>query len=257
MKKIIHLTDIHVGHEDCLAKFREIVTNIIYTKQPAHNYVVLITGDIVDDANEEGSYEEALVHINRLKDAGYTVLPIPGNHDYGTGALGNKKFIKRFKHAFYHDETVSYPKLDRVDNIAFIGLDSLEKELGFLDRISAEGELGEAQLNRLSDMLDNHPDATQSKYRVIYLHHHPFHPKLFLRLKDSKELGDILMQHDIAAILFGHNHDGRKWNGTWSIPRAYDGGSSTAKDGTRSPHRVIDLSKPPIYDYDAEFLHTN
>jgi hypothetical protein len=37
MKKIIHLSDLHVGHEDCGVKFRALIDNITFLKQPAKN----------------------------------------------------------------------------------------------------------------------------------------------------------------------------------------------------------------------------
>ena len=85
MKKIIHLSDLHVGHEDCGANFRTIIDNIAFLKQPAENYIVVITGDIVDNANKSIQIDEAVASILLLEKFGYKVLPVPGNHDYGTG----------------------------------------------------------------------------------------------------------------------------------------------------------------------------
>lgn len=251
--KIIHLTDTHLGYKDLSSRMKSIVTRLIYTKTPASNYVVVLTGDIVEDATEEGAFEEAIMHLDRLKKAGFKVLCVPGNHDYGTGIISSKKYVEKFKLSFFGSANVSYPKLDVFGNIAFIGLDSMAEELNWYDRLSAEGELGSAQLQRLSDMLTNNPSVQQAEHTVLYLHHHPFDPKPFLQLKDSEELGQIVQQHSISAILFGHNHDGRKWNGVWQVPRVYDGGTSTGKKGDPCPHRVIDLSKEPVFDYDAEF----
>ena len=252
MKKIIHLSDTHVGYEDLVTKFGDIVTRIIFTKNPADNYVVVVTGDIVDDATRKGSYHEASAHLNRLKDAGFFVLVVPGNHDYGTGNLGHSKYINLFKKHFYGKATISYPKLDIIDTIAFIGLDSMAEEVHWYDRLFAEGELGKKQLKSLAEILQS-DEVKNSRYRVVYLHHHPFHPRLFYQLKDSDDLRKTLEGHSIDALLFGHNHDGRVWNGGWGIKRVYDGGTSTGKEGKPNPHRVIDLSKEPVFDYDAQF----
>lgn len=253
MKKIIHLTDTHLGYKELSTRMRDIVTKIIFTKENASNYVIVHTGDIVEDATDDGAYEEAVMHFNRLKAAGFHLLVVPGNHDYGTGVLSAKKYVNKFKQTFFDDENITYPKLDLIGEIAFIGLDSMAEENNWHDSLFAEGELGEAQLDRLSLMLSHHPYVQQAEYVVIYLHHHPFHPKPFLHLRDSKALGDIIKQHHIDAILFGHNHDGKKWNGKWGVQRIYDAGTSTGKDGKPCPHRVIDLSKHPAFDYDAEF----
>ena len=253
MKKIIHLSDTHVGYDNLSRRMRDIVTRIIFTKENAENYIIVHTGDVVEDATADGSYEEALSQFNRLKQAGFTVLFVPGNHDYGTGIRGVESYVKAFKKAFYGTEEITYPIKTIIDNIAFIGLDSMAEELNWYDRLFAEGELGSAQLLRLKNMLENDHAIKQAEYKVIYVHHHPFHPPIFNRLKDSDALGEMLQSHQIDALLFGHNHDGLVWNGKWGIKRAYDAGTSTGKQGRPSPHRVIDLSRDPSFDYDAMF----
>jgi len=252
VKKIIHLSDLHVGYKDLVTTLGNMVTRIIFHKQPADNYIVVVTGDIVEDATRDGSYEEASAHLNRLKREGYFVLVVPGNHDYGTGSLGGPEYIKKFKKHFFGKVSVSYPRLDLIDNIAFIGLDSMAEEVHWYDALFAQGELGEKQLGKLGELLASGV-VKKTEYKVVYLHHHPFHPKLFHQLKDSDELRDTLEGHQINALLFGHNHDGRVWNGHWGIKRAYDGGTSTGKQGKPNPHRVIDLSKDPMHDYEAHF----
>lgn len=253
MTKIIHLTDTHLGYKGLSSRMREIISRIIFTKEEASNYVIVHTGDIVEDATDDGSYEEASMHFERLKSAGFHLLVVPGNHDYGTGVVSHKKYVTKFKETFFNDSTITYPKLDVIGNIAFIGLDSMAEELNWYDRLSAEGELGQEQLSRLSTMLSHNSHVINADHIVVYLHHHPFHPKPLLHLKDSDKLGEIIKKHNISAILFGHNHDGKKWNGKWGVSRIYDGGTSTGKHGKPCPHRVIDLSREPVFDYDAEF----
>lgn len=253
MKKIIHLSDLHVGHKDLTRKLGKIVSRMIFHKKPAENYVVVVTGDIVEDANDEGVLAEASVHLDRLKKAGFHVLVVMGNHDCGSGSFGKKRCHKDFKEHFYGDRQFEFPKLDLIENIAFIGLDSMEDELNLFDAVGADGELGSKQRKRLKAMLTS-PDVVACQYRVVYLHHHPFAPRFMHHLKDSKKLGKILKKNNISALLFGHNHDGLPWNGHWGIKRVYDAGSSTGKKGKTGPHRVIDLSKDPAFDYDARFL---
>jgi 3',5'-cyclic AMP phosphodiesterase CpdA len=125
-------------------------------------------------------------------------------------------------------------------------------EVNWYDSLFSEGELGSAQLKRLKEILSS-AEVSKCLYRIIYLHHHPFHPRLFHQLKDSEKLHEVLKDFSIDAILFGHNHDGRIWNGHWGIKRAYDGGTATGKMGKDNPHRVIDFSLSPDRDYDAHF----
>lgn len=257
MRKIIHLSDLHVGHEECGDKFRALIDSITFLKQPANNYIVLITGDIVDNANHGEQTEEAVDVIKQLEGRGYTVLVVPGNHDYGTGVLGNKKFVGLFKKKYYKSRKISYPKLDIIDEIAFIGLDSTAEELHWLDRIFSEGELGKAQLRRLKKIL-NKSEVASCK-RVVYLHHHPFDFKPGMQLKDSNGLKNII-ENKIDMLLFGHYHvdpasAGKIYHGEWGIKRCYNAGSSTHKNGNTGFQRVIDLSDAdPGMDYDGNFI---
>jgi predicted phosphohydrolase len=182
---------------------------------------------------------------------------VPGNHDYGTGTMGDKKFVALFKEKYYHSRKISYPKLDIIDRIAFIGLDSTAEELHWHDRFFSEGELGEAQLKRLKKIL-NKPEVT-SRTKVVYMHHHPFDFKLGMQLKDHDDLRNII-ENKIDMLLFGHYHAdptsaGKIYHGAWGINRCYNAGSSTHKNGNVGFQRVIDLSNAdPRMDYDGNFI---
>lgn len=257
MKKLIHLSDIHLGHADCGEKFRVITEKIIATMQPASDYIVLITGDIVDNANRDDFFTEALGYIDNLRDSGFRVLVVPGNHDYGSGVLADKKFVKLFKEKFYNDSHISYPRLDIIDNYAFIGLDSTAEELHWLDRILSEGELGRRQRLRLKKMLKL-PEVTACK-KIVYLHHHPFDFRIGMQLKDRDKLRKII-EGKTDLLLFGHYHRDHEGNGsyihgTWGIPRCYNAGTSTHKNGEPGYHRVIDLeATDAANDFDAGLI---
>jgi predicted MPP superfamily phosphohydrolase len=257
MKKIIHLSDLHVGHIDCGDKFRAIIDNITFLKQPADNYIILITGDIVDNATHAEQIKEAVDAIEQFAERGYRILVVPGNHDYGTGTMGNEKYVELFKEKYYKSREISYPKLDIIDEIAFIGLDSTAEELHWLDRALSEGELGKEQLFRLQEIL-NEPEVTSRK-KVVYLHHHPFDFKLGMQLRDNDDLRKII-ENKIDMVLFGHYHvdpssAGKIYHGKWGIKRCYNAGSSTHKNGNIGFQRVIDLSKAdPRMDYDGNFI---
>lgn len=261
MKKIIHFSDLHIGYKNLAERFQCIVGNVIFLKEPADQYVIIITGDLVDNATDPNNYERAQAYVNTLRDAGFTVLVVPGNHDYGTGSFGSKKYVKHFKETFFGNSNITYPKVDIIDKIAFIGLDSMAEELHFVDRLFANGELGKDQLQRLENKLSD-PIVTACDHRVIYLHHHPWDSKGMLHeLKDAHKFGELLKKKDnIDALLYGHMHEGKRWNGKWNIKRCYDAGSSTRKDNRigeyLSEHRVIDFYREPGLDYDAYF-HCN
>ncbi|NSW94165.1 MAG: metallophosphoesterase [Bacteroidales bacterium] len=257
MKKIIHLSDLHIGHKDCAEKFETIILNIARRMQPVEEYVIVITGDLADNVNKPDQREKAASAIENLKTLGYHVLVVPGNHDYGTGTVGNVKNVRIFKEIFYGDPGITYPKLDIIEETAFIGLDSTAEELNWYDRVLAQGELGREQLERLRKILED--SSVRNLKKVVYLHHHPFDFKLGRQLKDSDDLRDII-ENKIDVLLFGHYHRsktsaGKILHGTWGIPRCYNAGTATHKNGNPGFHRVIDLSQnDPVTDYDGCFI---
>ena len=129
MKKIIHLSDLHIGYGDLGQRFYGIAEDIIFVKEPADDYIVVVTGDVVENATDSSSYREAKMYFDKLEAAGFTVLVVPGNHDYGTGNLGSKDYVPLFKTTFFGKANVTYPKLDIIDRIALLGLDSMADEL--------------------------------------------------------------------------------------------------------------------------------
>lgn len=271
MKKIIHLSDIHVGYKDHAQRFRTLAENLVAQEGlKASDYVVVITGDLVDNANNPTSYDEAKTTLDFLKTNGFVhVLVVPGNHDYGSGKRGNKKFVNIFSHKFYGME-ITFPKKDIIDDIAFLGLDSMAEELHFYDELFADGELGTKQLKRLEEMLSSQ-DVRMCRKRVIYMHHHPFKWRPLHQLKDSRRLKRVLNRAmakgiSIDALLFGHNHEGKLHHGKWGIPRCYDAGTATLKPRpkfvewcpyfqVKSSSRVIDLDDNTLNsDYELDLL---
>ncbi len=265
MKKIIHLSDLHVGYRGFEKRFSMVVDNLVFEKaDKASQYVIVVTGDLVDNANNKNNYLKVKKGLDKLKEFGFRhILVVPGNHDYGTGDKGNSKFVKLFKAAFF-DEESGYPQTDVIDEIAFIGLDSMAEEVHWYDELFAEGELGKKQLQRLELILQDAKICACRK-RVIYLHHHPFEWRPFHQLKDSHVLKEVLTRAiqtgiSIDAILFGHNHRGKAYNGQWGIPRCYDAGTATLKPRPKllsrtpwfkiqSSPRVIDLEREVYCDY--------
>ncbi len=238
MKKIIHMSDLHIGYKDNAQRFYDVVKRIKKEKgYEASKYVIVITGDLIDDAHHKDSCRDVKVGLDMLKEAGFKhILLVPGNHDYGTGDRGDSKFVKIFNEEFY-DDGRGFPRKDIIEDIAFIGLDSMAEELHWYDEIWAEGELGDPQLHRLTEILKEE-DVRACQKRVIYLHHHPFDFRPLHQLKDSSKLKNVLTKLSdegvsIDAILYGHNHEGKSHNGQWGIPRCYDAGTATLKPRPR------------------------
>ena len=258
--QIIHLSDLHIGYPGCEDRFRAIIDNMVVFCEKPFEYVVVITGDIVDKGKKRAQLVVAKAQIDILKNAGFTVLLVPGNHCYGSGIFPRKKFGRRFNEFFYGAPNIDYPILGDpanpglINDIAFIGIDSMEAEVEERDYMfGAEGRIGEEQLSELDTMLKT--DTVMNCWkRVVYLHHHPFKRHTSHGLHDVTALRRVLISNgNVDCLLFGHNHDGLQWNGSWDIQRCYDAGSSTSKKGKPGRHRIIDLSKDPIFDFDGDF----
>jgi 3',5'-cyclic AMP phosphodiesterase CpdA len=256
MRKIIHLSDIHIGYKGMSTIFDGMIDRLIYLYQPADEYVIVITGDLVNNVTRQGQLSKAKAQIKRIREAGFNLLIAPGNHDYGTGSNATARGMKKYKKTIYGSSNKPFPIFTPLGNIAFIGIDSMEGEIIKNQGALANGEIGKRQLAGLEERLSSQP-VKNSKYTVIYLHHHPIDMGGLIKrrihgLDDAKKLKKILAANKIDALLFGHNHDGKPWNGSWGIKRVYDAGSSTGKKSQQGPHRVIDLSKPVTTDFDAQ-----
>lgn len=249
--KIVHLTDLHLGIPACNSVFENVATNIVNRLVPATDYVIVITGDLMDSVESIADYHPAIDAVERLRDAGFTVLVVPGNHDYGKGAHQYAHFVPAFKSSFYGTWDFTYPRKDVVGGVAFIGLDSMEAEVAG-DAVWADGRLGEAQLARLKTMLNEDAEVVGADKRVLYLHHRPFdYLGIGHLLNDRDQLKEVAREK-VDVMLFGHKHKSKVFNRRWGIPKVYDGGTSTKKDGEYSPHMIIDLSSS-IGDVLADF----
>ena len=241
------MSDLHVGATvpKVQKDFEDVADALIAELgDRASDHIIVITGDLVDDAHlgpHLGEHAEA--QLQRLREAGFgNILVVPGNHDYGSGKIGYKELVSSFKERFYgsdgkrfiadcrhdgHDPHTTYPKLNIINDVAFVGLDSMADELNWHDRLFAQGELGRAQLQRLDDLLHGETVAACAR-RVVYLHHHPFGYRPGHQLRDSAALAKVLTGR-VDALLFGHRHQGKPHHGECGIPRCYDAGSATGK----------------------------
>ncbi len=263
MRKIIHFSDLHIGYKKKIGRrFEDIITKMKKKLDDPGDYIIVITGDLIEKANET-NFNRARIHLKNLREAGFKkILITPGNHDFSVrwGVGADWRLVKEFNEAFFGTSEVEYPNLTKSDDgeIAFIGLNSMEGAFGQsgFSRF-ADGRIGEAQLTELHRILGS--DFVKNCKVVIYLHHHPFKGLYDQhKLHDAEQLcREILKHRKVNAILFGHNHIGTDWNGFLEgVSRCYDAGSSTRKmkkPGQHSEHRIIDLSLPPNRDFDGNF----
>jgi 3',5'-cyclic AMP phosphodiesterase CpdA len=262
--RILHISDLHIGKESDVDRWKNAEKLVREIKRAwgddDDKPLVLITGDVVDDGTEV-EFIEARRILKPLHRAGFQVVPLPGNHDYGwNGAHALEKKFKLFKkHLLGIENRVGYPDVPYTDNdVTLITLNSMLAETGFWDGLLADGELGKRQREDLDELITTLRDERKKTHRIVVaLHHHPFQfpddpplkkikERVGHRLKDGKELMAMLAGR-IDVLLFGHEHrhvdfskpfDGHLFTKEFEIPCILSSGRSTDVD---LPARVITL----------------
>lgn len=240
---ILHLSDFHIGASDQESHNLQVIVKAISEYDwGAEPPVLLITGDLVNDGRKEQFFETREL-LSPLYEKGFTLLPVPGNHDYGwRGNHAEKKRFNHFKSAFFHKENVCYPHVREIGSDTFIGLNSMKAEAGFFDGLLADGELGHRQLEDLNGILRKCDRRRPEEKVVLYLHHHPFlYPDestlktIFEKaghwLKDGETLMEVIRGR-VDILMFGHEHRHLDLSGThltesYRIPVILSCGKST------------------------------
>ena len=266
--KLIHLSDTHIGREGNVERMDRLVQDIIALGNP-QDYIVIHTGDL-NDRGTADVMQLGRQALDTLTRAGWRVVLSPGNHDYGDSLHVDPQWAQLFRDTFsvyiFGQQAKQFPVLTLTDDCALIGLDSNEAEMGLLDRLFAEGWLGDRQISALNTMLDR-PDVRQRKV-VLYLHHHPFfdafavradvgdhgylshafgwNTRRFRRLKDAYTLMQCIRDR-VDVMLFGHQHYGLDYSAEgqrYGVRMALDASSSTCTqmDTDRMRYRIIDTA---------------
>jgi len=242
VKKIIHISDLHAGGGDSLDRQPEDVVSALIDEYDgrAEDYVVVITGDLVQVVSPENDEPFAAVQteLRKLEEAGFELVVVPGNHDLGTGSKADPRMVRIFEETFYGNVR-RFPRLFCKGGIAFVVLNSMADELHFWDRWFAQGEIGDVQLDYMVHLFQSE-EAKACEKRVLCLHHHPFDWLPLHQLRDKRALHRTLRDRvmsgedpvTVDAILYGHNHRGKKRVDKWNIRRAYDAGSATLRRST-------------------------
>jgi 3',5'-cyclic AMP phosphodiesterase CpdA len=258
--KIIHLSDLHIGKSNNLVKSERIVDWILDNEDTHQARTVIISGDLVDDG-QVWQFENVRELIERLKLAGYIVLVVPGNHDYGPDGFRESSVSQQgFSDLISGIE--EYPAVCYVDGQAFILLDSMAEEMRTKELWGAQGYLGEEQLFKLDRLLDELAENPAVENVILIMHHHPFDYLFYHGLRDHADLkGVISRRRDgpprVNALLFGHKHHENRFNdpdddkeNLFGIDMIYASGSTVERteDGTMVLP-VIDLDEKTIQRY--------
>jgi 3',5'-cyclic AMP phosphodiesterase CpdA len=211
-RKLIHLSDIHIGREEYEAtRFQRVIASVSKHYQGTP---VLITGDLTDSATKH-----QMLHARKLLDElaqTNPVLVVPGNHDYAwkgnilrkdgwqnwVDILGAPLGWKR-KGVKWMTEQISTAKLEGLgiwpdSDLVYFGVDSGDPSA---EEISARGFISK----KLAEALKVQLDKRAKKTRIVLLHHHPFDDTYLTALEGSELLLDALAGR-CELLLFGHEH---------------------------------------------------
>jgi 3',5'-cyclic AMP phosphodiesterase CpdA len=128
------------------------------------------------------------------------VTVIPGNHDVYIQQAAQAPADYWGDYMTGDDGLQRFPFLRRRDNVALIALSSGVATGPFM----ATGRLGERQLERLAEILDQTRDA----FRIVLIHHPPRSPgkRHLRRLIDAEGLRGVLAGKGAELLLHGHDH---------------------------------------------------
>lgn len=236
MYKIAHISDTHISFNDTNGHGKNLVELLKDIRSRECDHIV-ITGDLVENPEpREFQYvKEILSHFEILSPDKLSV--IPGNHDIFGGApnsvmfftfqlicketntkLNEEKFIETFQDTF--PEEKSFPYLKVIDNIAFIGINSMDKWSVKKNPEGSNGFINDSDFKKIKKIISS--EALKDKYKIILIHHHfnkirlseeyPAH-SLWLKTVDYKmklhnknKIADLFKKYKVNLVLHGHTH---------------------------------------------------
>ena len=223
MARLVHLSDLHFGaHDDSLVGA---VEQSIADLQPD---LVVVSGDFTQRARTE-QFKEACHFLNRVREAGFEVLGVPGNHD---GPLYDvlRRFLSPLtRYRRYIDDTLC--PFHELPGVAVLGLNTA-RSLTFKD-----GRISEEQVAFIRESFARTP---QESFRVLVTHHPLFALKIgdeVQRAIGRQELAlDAVQEAGVDMLLAGHNHHASSQDAGDLVTRA--GGALVVQAGTATSTRV-------------------
>jgi hypothetical protein len=204
MIEIYHVSDLHFGRDDELAKS---LLNKVNPLAKANNNYLLVTGDITN----HGKSKEYDLAGEALKPIAGRIFLTPGNHDYGGATVysdGSAKYFDdpfakklEFKHSFFDKRVYRCEFKASGRTLVILGLNScIESSSQHWGR----GEIGARQMNELKDILTKEYNAKIPK--ILFLHHIPNRDadaEHFMTLMDWEELMSVV-KGKVDVLAFGH-----------------------------------------------------
>lgn len=254
MKKIIHLSDLHIGLRQKETNRTATIFNKIAGSFPG--IPVIITGDLTDSATQK-QFIKTRKLLDNLAQSN-PILAVPGNHDYAWkgNILRSNGWANWVKHLGsplgWHRKQVPWMGINYepkgVDGLGvwkdkscvYFGIDSGDPND---KQISARGYISQ----RLADTLANSLKKYAGKTRIAFLHHHPFTEGIlatFTKLHGSRRFL-MTLKDNCELVLFGHEHEYGIWWNKRGVPLVVSSHKSTDTiSGDCLMVTVIDIKNP-------------
>ena len=236
--RIIHLSDLHLCREYRTHNIKKADLLLSGALDAGADHIV-ITGDLSHLGREEDfRIFRHLLKKHGLLDPGKVSLTI-GNHDIFGGihfadeilnfpgncrrirykdrvALFTEYFSELFADTVHTDPAAPFPYLKIIDNLAFIGLNSIAGYSWLKNPMASNGEIPPGQLSGFERLIEDHRVAGKTK--VVLVHHHfginGSEPRNFLeriehhtmQLWNQNRILKLFMNTGIDLVLHGHLH---------------------------------------------------
>lgn len=172
-------------------------------KAEAPNHIA-VTGDLVNIALPV-EFNNARKWLERLG-APTDVTLVPGNHDAYVRSVRQLPTLcwgdyMRGDGVAAIEGSITFPFIRRRGPLALIGVTTAVASPPLL----ATGEVGVAQIGRLSDLLERL--GRERLFRILLIHHSPAGRRAaHKRLLDAEALTRVLRDHGVELVLHGHDH---------------------------------------------------
>ena len=257
--RLVHLTDPHLSHLDgvkfsalrgkrwsgfiswhknrrkkYLTSVLELLSDAVRTENADQ---ILLTGDLVQ-IGLETEITQATEWLATLGSAEQLML-VPGNHDIYARGSADAVHQAWSQYLFHGDQSGAsgvagqFPVLRKLGKLSLIGLSTACVTPIFM----ANGKLGQKQLEKLAELLDQ---AASENQMVCLLIHHPPLPgmtKWRKALADADALKAVLASYPPLLVFHGHLHHNREQQ--WGDSRIYC--TAAASSVSDASYRVIEI----------------
>lgn len=236
MHKIAHISDSHISYDDENGHGKRLVELLTDIKGRNCSHII-VTGDLVEnpDVRDLQLVREIYAKFGLLDFSKMSV--IPGNHDIFGGAPNGKmffkfplickevnyeenadRFIETFKETFPNNNSFPYVKI--VENIALIGINSVDKWSEVKNTEGSNGRIPKKDFKKIKKILSS--VELKEKYKIVMIHHHFYKPVFIdeypahslwlkivnwkMRLYNNNKILNLFKENKVNLVFHGHTH---------------------------------------------------